>query len=538
MNRRILSILVVFAMLFALGHTVCFGAEGNTKILFSETFEGDLSRWYCDVYRESISLEESEDEYIGSYLSVKHGETQAKVIGRDWYVPFSDDCSVYSQSIAIDATKNYTFAVDFKSGDSQQIYVGYYNETGELVHNQSYTLKPESKDEWSCFSVELGVPDTAAQMQIVLSCRADRERLWEAHYDNVIICEGRVGFNKDIEKRKKYAPLAADSSDTVFERENGVFLETFENMGDEWTYLNNKSDNSIKTTKDLSSTGRKSLYVKDELMESPVGMDSREFDVFPGGEYTLSFDAVNYVESGVTVYIRFLSESGKVVKSASASGASKHWTNYSVSAVAPDDGVKAQIRIISKDYTGKNYVDNIKVVLSKAAPERIQPSAEEKIEELTYDEVSKNSIQLFIGSPNAIVNGEKTLIDVTNDKVVAGIVDSRTLVPVRFIAENCGAEVFWEDTTKTVTLKLPDKTVTVVLNENEINIDGKKIEIDVPAQSIEGRTMLPLRAFVEEVMNKTVFWDSRGLIVITDGPILDGENDIEIINALIDNISA
>ena len=62
-------------------------------------------------------------------------------------------------------------------------------------------------------------------------------------------------------------------------------------------------------------------------------------------------------------------------------------------------------------------------------------------EESKLDLLNKSSIMLFVGSANALVNGEKTLIDKTNDKVIATIVDSRTLVPVRFIAESFGAEV-------------------------------------------------------------------------------------------------
>ena len=95
------------------------------------------------------------------------------------------------------------------------------------------------------------------------------------------------------------------------------------------------------------------------------------------------------------------------------------------------------------------------------------------------------------------------------------------MVPVRFIAENFGAEVLWDDATRTVTLTLKDKTVKIVLDKAEIDINGEITTIDVPAQSIEGRTMLPLRAFVENVMGKKIFWDARGLIVITDTDMLN-----------------
>ena len=152
------------------------------------------------------------------------------------------------------------------------------------------------------------------------------------------------------------------------------------------------------------------------------------------------------------------------------------------------------------------------------------------------DTVLNNGISLFVGSANALVNGEKTLIDKTNDKVIATIVDSRTLVPVRFIAESFGAEVGWDDATRTVTLTLKDKTVKIVLDKAEIDINGSVTAIDVPAQSIEGRTMLPLRAFVENVMGKKIFWDARGLIVITDTEMLNAEADKNVIDELVNKI--
>ena len=48
--------------------------------------------------------------------------------------------------------------------------------------------------------------------------------------------------------------------------------------------------------------------------------------------------------------------------------------------------------------------------------------------------------------------------------------------------------------------------------------------------------MLPLRAFVENVMGKKIFWDARGLIVITDTDVLDAEADKAVIDSLVEKI--
>ncbi len=64
-------------------------------------------------------------------------------------------------------------------------------------------------------------------------------------------------------------------------------------------------------------------------------------------------------------------------------------------------------------------------------------------------------IELWIDKNIARVNGFNTLIDPTNPKVVPIIKDGRTMLPVRFVAENLGCKVGWDQDTKTVTITYP-----------------------------------------------------------------------------------
>ena len=59
-------------------------------------------------------------------------------------------------------------------------------------------------------------------------------------------------------------------------------------------------------------------------------------------------------------------------------------------------------------------------------------------------------------------------------------------------------------------------------------------EMDVPAQIINQRTFIPLRA-IAEALGKKVFWDNRGLVIIGDGDnIPDAEYDKKEIDYLVD----
>lgn len=538
--KKLICIFIIISLIPSI--CVLTNAEENVEILFSETFEGDLSRWSCDgnEAREKISINKSEDEYIGAYVSIPPGKTVGYQPQTTLYVPVSTGLGLVSPFIKIEASKTYTLAVDINSRYAQHIGISYFNENKSCISTRKITVSPVNKNDWWCYSLELNSPDTADTVQISLLVNTDSSYLCTACYDNVLLCKGRVGFNTDLKRRKIYAPTAKDDSISTHGKKNVLFYETFENGKDNWTYYGNKSEKNVKVTNDNSSTGKYSLYLNDALMETPIGLDSKVFSITPGAEYTLAFESVNTMESGLNISIRFLNDKDKLCGSKQITTNARTWSMYSETVEAPQEAKTAQIRITSKDYTGKNYIDNIYVTLNRPAPEKTEdPPVEGSIVEekpTKYDEVYNKSIVLFIGSPNATVNGEKTMIDPSNANVVADIVDSRTLVPARFIAENYGADVDWDDTTKTVTLTLPDKTVTIVLNQKEININDISVQIDVPAQSIEGRTMLPLRAFVEQVMNKSVFWDARGLIVITDTPQLDSVQDAEIIDRLLENV--
>ena len=61
---------------------------------------------------------------------------------------------------------------------------------------------------------------------------------------------------------------------------------------------------------------------------------------------------------------------------------------------------------------------------------------------------------LTIGKNTANLNGASVSIDSANPKVVPIIINGRTMLPLRFIAENLGFHVVWDEATKTITLSM------------------------------------------------------------------------------------
>lgn len=85
------------------------------------------------------------------------------------------------------------------------------------------------------------------------------------------------------------------------------------------------------------------------------------------------------------------------------------------------------------------------------------------------------------------------------------VIDGRTLVPVRGIFEALGATVEWDQATKTASSTLGKNSVSLTLGSNVMKKNDEEITLDVPATIIDGRTLVPARA-IAEAYGCTVNW--------------------------------
>ena len=94
--------------------------------------------------------------------------------------------------------------------------------------------------------------------------------------------------------------------------------------------------------------------------------------------------------------------------------------------------------------------------------------------------------------------------------------NDRTLVPFRVCAEALGAQVDYAASAKTVTMVKDGTTVTLAVDGQVAYINQETVTLDVPAQVMDGRTLVPLR-FVSEALNASVEWleESQQVIINT-----------------------
>ncbi|NLJ57684.1 MAG: hypothetical protein GX339_02445 [Tissierellia bacterium] len=97
--------------------------------------------------------------------------------------------------------------------------------------------------------------------------------------------------------------------------------------------------------------------------------------------------------------------------------------------------------------------------------------------------------------------------------------NNRTLVPFRATLEEYGAEVDWNNESRTAVATKDEIVVEVAVDENYIIKNGEEIAVDTAARIVNGRTFLPIRAVIE-AFGSEVQWDSSlNTVVITTDPI-------------------
>ena len=103
------------------------------------------------------------------------------------------------------------------------------------------------------------------------------------------------------------------------------------------------------------------------------------------------------------------------------------------------------------------------------------------------------------------------------------IINNRTLVPVGGVFEHLGFTPSWSGSAQTATLTRADYTVVITIGSATFTTNDIAHTLDVPAQIINNRTMLPLRAVLESIgiAPDNIGWDgnARAITIITGADV-------------------
>ncbi len=118
---------------------------------------------------------------------------------------------------------------------------------------------------------------------------------------------------------------------------------------------------------------------------------------------------------------------------------------------------------------------------------------------------SVTTVKIYIGKPVAYVNGAEKPLDQP-----PVIMNNRTMVPIRFVSEAMGANVQWNGKERTVTITLGKNIAVLKIDDVKAQANGYDVYLDAAPTIIvkTSRTVVPVR-FVAETLGMDVSWNGK-----------------------------
>lgn len=118
-------------------------------------------------------------------------------------------------------------------------------------------------------------------------------------------------------------------------------------------------------------------------------------------------------------------------------------------------------------------------------------------------------IKMTIDDKHLYVNGNISYMDVS-PFIIAG----RTFIPARYIAESLGAKVSWNHIKRTVTITFDDINISLTIDNKTAQVNGETVQLDTAPLICNNRTYVPLRFVAEQLGADVEYIDSEQKIII------------------------
>ena len=132
----------------------------------------------------------------------------------------------------------------------------------------------------------------------------------------------------------------------------------------------------------------------------------------------------------------------------------------------------------------------------------------------THSWYDKYTVGNYAGESASINNA-----GVQQHDVAPKIVNDRTMLPARFVAENLGADVSWDGDKELVTIQgknlktSEDVTILITIGAEYAVVNGENVKLDSPAFIENDRTYTPIR-FISERLGASIEWNEETQQVI------------------------
>ncbi|MBQ2968484.1 MAG: family 16 glycosylhydrolase [Clostridia bacterium] len=199
-------------------------------------------------------------------------------------------------------------------------------------------------------------------------------------------------------------------------------------------------------------------------------------------EYDVLYYNVGHPKSGTGVHIWYEHNGQKVDKTVDTSGA-RGWIKLGRVTAKAGDTINVTI---DTEYGG----------LVRASAAAIADDSAITL---------RDALILKLDNNKALTYGKKVSVDESNPDVMPKLLNDRTMVPIRFIAEALGATVGYDDATRAITITMGENTIALQIGSDQMLINGAPYTLDAPAYEENGRTLVPVRAVSEGLGQKVTF---------------------------------
>ncbi|HZG75948.1 MAG TPA: copper amine oxidase N-terminal domain-containing protein, partial [Paenibacillus sp.] len=126
-------------------------------------------------------------------------------------------------------------------------------------------------------------------------------------------------------------------------------------------------------------------------------------------------------------------------------------------------------------------------------------------------------IKLQIDSKQALIGSEERMLD-----AAPTVMGGRTMVPFRFLGEALQASVQWDPAAQRITLSMGEQSIALTVDRTEALVNGRAVAMDAPPVINGGRTLVPLRFVAENLKLGVTHTAATNTIEIQSDPGASG----------------
>lgn len=139
-------------------------------------------------------------------------------------------------------------------------------------------------------------------------------------------------------------------------------------------------------------------------------------------------------------------------------------------------------------------------------------------------------VVIQIENPKALINTKIVDIEQNSSQIKPVLINNTTMVPLRFCVEMLGANVSWNQETKTAQITADNTNVRVTIGSKIVTVGDAKVTLESAPLTLYNRTFVPVRV-ISEALGYDVIWDNVDKTIFI-GKDLAGVNQHQLISNL------